>query len=201
MVLSSFPPSIEESKLLRVSFQGRMNKKMIFYEDYLNIHEVVLHWNEEVNPQGVSKGQFRALMKKKYLNKAANWANRYTADYCANRNKILRAIKSNKIILHQFQLYSVIKRAHETVGHKASKSTHNYICEYYGNITHQMCLTYIKFCPTCAQAQNPIIKKMTGAQHPIESYDYRDRFQWDLIDFQNDPQPSIPGVGDSPICR
>ena len=106
-----------------------------------------------------------------------------------------------KIVVHQGMVFDVIYNAHHDVGHKKSATTHNKIKQSYVNVSEKLVKTYIdKFCPTCNH-DFPKQKPQVGCHKPINSFQYRDRAQADLVDFRQDPQHMIPDNPETPVMR
>lgn len=72
--------------------------------------------------------------------------------------------------------------------------------QQYHNITEKLVKIFISYCATCntTKMKNLLHK---GATKPIETFQYRDHSQCELIDFWQDPQPLYPGDPKSPICH
>jgi hypothetical protein len=94
-------------------------------------------------------------------------------------------------VVHEHQLYDIIKECHFVLGHMKSERTYFHLVKTYSNITEGMCKFYIKVCHSCNKTTHPKKTKLVVAQMPIKSFEFCDRWQWDLVDMTNDPKHLI----------
>ena len=96
--------------------------------------------------------------------------------------------KGDRMLAHTAQMFDIIKFVHVKLSmHLKSDRTWNTIKDSYANIPRKLVAKYVKLCPICS-GKCPVVHPPKGAIKPILSNEYRDRFQLDLIDYQNDPQ-------------
>ena len=118
------------------------------------------------------------------MGESSYWLERLTTTNPSNRKNMVVGAED---------FYDCISEAHQQVNHKKSASTYNFLKQTYYGITEEDCKNFIALCPTCVTKQRKT-KKVKGASTPIRSYQFRDRFQIDLIDMTSDPRPDHNGV-------
>ena len=110
--------------------------------------------------------------------------------------------KRHRIAVHLHQIFDVVHLYHTShCGHKGAENTHAYITKDYSNITLEVVKYFVDLCPTCFTKNHHVVPKLKGAKTSIESEEFRDRIQADLIDYRNNPQHLRPGDKTSPICQ
>jgi hypothetical protein len=81
------------------------------------------------------------------------------------------------------QVFDIIYSQHfGSSNHRSYSVVHNALKETWHNITEKQCRLFQDYCKYCCLTE-PKKKKHRGANKPIRSQSYRDRFQMDLIDF------------------
>jgi hypothetical protein len=88
---------------------------------------------------------------------------------------------------------AIVDAHHRKSAHSGRDVTWDILQQSFYNISQDDVLIFLKYCPACLR-QNVHTKKLPGAKQPIFSYNFRDRYQIDLIDKRSDPQPDIHGV-------
>ena len=91
-------------------------------------------------------------------------------------------------------MFDVIHDAHFSLGHLKVASTFNKISETYCNITENYVRHCLKLCYICILANDSKRTKHKGPGVSIKSKSFRERIQFDLIDYQNDPRKNHNGV-------
>ena len=105
--------------------------------------------------------------------------------------------KVRRLVVHMEQVYDVISKNHSHQGYQKTKDA---VDKKYWNVTEGEVKLFHKLCPVCMTKNLP--KKLgPGCVKPIKSFDWRDRFQVDLIDYKTDPQPLWYWVEDSPKMK
>ncbi len=143
--------------------------------------------------------------KTKYKSVLYEWKKYYIADYRELQKKyvLLRVPHNRKgdqkeseaqIVCKPEDIFDAIESCHREARHKKIAATFKLVNQYYYNITRSMVAEFIKLCPVCNVKPSKTMKKPTGAVHPLKSFQYRVRFQADLIDFNSNPQRDIDGV-------
>jgi len=82
--------------------------------------------------------------------------------------------------------FDLLKSLHSRNNHFKSNPLHQEVKKTVINVTKDMCRIFVRLCAVC-NTQNPKIKALRGADNPIDSDRYRDRFQVDLIDMRSKP--------------
>ena len=147
-----------------------------------------------------------------------DWKNQYQVDFRAISNEYVLLRRPNhrahqiqaqkrmkmemvldkpiycRIVCRPEEIFNAIDSCHREAAHKKVASTYNLVSKYYYNITKDMVDSFVKLCPVCNIKPARTKKKVSGAIHPLHSFQYRVRFQCDLIDFNRDPQRDIDGV-------
>ena len=154
---------------------------------------------------------------KKYKSILYDWTNTYQVDhrpledkYVLLRRPHIRLSQQNtpikrkkiehpkpaycKVVCRPEEIFDAIDSCHREAAHKKVAPTYNLVCDYYYNITKNMVDRFVKLCPVCNVKPARTKKQVSGAVHPLHSFQYRVRFQADLIDFNNNPQRDIDGV-------
>jgi len=84
--------------------------------------------------------------------------------------------------------------------HMQSEPLYNRLRNHWYGIPLSTVKQFVQVCPGCTKNQNRF-HPINGAVMPIRSFQFRDRFQCDLIDMHNSPARLYQGDGDSPICH
>jgi hypothetical protein len=100
---------------------------------------------------------------------------------------------SNRKVLPQLEVFDAIYDSHYNLGHMKMAVTWKDIKRTCYNVTEEQVQSFIDLCPVCNKA-NPTIPTAKGAQTPIVSGQFRDRFQVDLIDYRTKPMKCIYGM-------
>ena len=166
--------------------------------------------NRDVNPE---------FYLKKYGSILYDWTNTYQVDcrtiedketYVLLRKPYIRSFQQKsplkrkkvepkkptycKVVCRPAEIFDAIDSCHREAAHKKVSATYNLVQDYYYNITKEMVERFGKLCPVCCVKPPRTKKQVSGAVHPLHSFQYRMRFQADLIDFNNNPQVDIDGV-------
>ena len=91
-------------------------------------------------------------------------------------------IKLLPVIAYEEQVFDIISKAHESIGHGKSQKTHEEVCKHYSNVSRNMVDLFLTTCSICSMN-----KKIIGRPEdykPILSTTFNDRGQLDLIDMQ-----------------
>ena len=96
-----------------------------------------------------------------------------------------------KTVVAQTNVFDAIAEAHD--GHVGRDITYGKLADKFYNITQDIVQTFINYCPVCDQ-KNIKVKPLKGAVKPIKSYNFRERFQVDLIDMRVVQKKNIYGV-------
>jgi hypothetical protein len=95
---------------------------------------------------------------------------------------ILKHKKSGGIVFHMLDIFDVIHKAHSRQSHlKVDKTLAN--CTMFYSPTYELCKLFITGCFVCHE-RHPKVPARKGAKKPILSFEFRDRFQVDLIDMR-----------------
>ena len=108
-----------------------------------------------------------------------------------HRTDTKRAQKGTLVVPNS-KIFDIIHTLH-MAGHEKAHTMHQKLQRDYYNITYKQCEAYCKLCSIC-QCDNPQIAPLKGAEKPIYSAEYRDRFQVDLIDMGHNPQRNTYGI-------
>ena len=87
-----------------------------------------------------------------------------------------------RIVLSKEQVFDAIDGWHQGNNHMGQERTWTYCRQKYYNISQALVDHYSKTCIVCLK-KNPVIEPVNGNRKPIESLTFRERFQFDLIDF------------------
>jgi hypothetical protein len=182
------------------------NSQMLTPGHYSNIITVVEYWNEENNPQSITMKEYRKQMRLKFKSNAYKWGGFYKVARNVKGDAVLYRKPTDKrstwrLAVHHLQVFDVIKHAHSLCGHMASRTTFDYIADRFSNITLDLVQAFCRLCTYCIENNQPKKLHIDGAKTPIRSFDFRDRFQFDLIDYRNDPQHMVPFDTSTPICN
>ena len=85
--------------------------------------------------------------------------------------------------------------------HQGIAPTKNKLNTKYYNITEREVKIFQLLCPVCNTKNQRKTKKLAGCDKPILSYQFRDRMQADLIDYQKDEQPLWYWDAESPKVK
>ena len=186
----------------QILYNKSNNKVVKSYLEYLNYVNVVHFWFSDDNPLNISNDKYRIYLNKQNNNNARKWAKKYDVEFTGNGEPVLYDIRAGrKIVVHEGNLFDIVLQGHSSVGHKLGRTTWIHLKKNYSNITLEVCLLLAKLCPHCNRADNPKKIKLDGAHHPIKSFDFCDRWLWDLVDMTTDAQPLHPDLVDSPLMR
>jgi hypothetical protein len=121
------------------------------------------------NPQGCNYVRFFEVEEAKAIN--------------GSPKMILKHKKSGGIISNMLNIFDVIQEAHCRQGHlKVEKTLANCTSMFYSP-TYELCRLFINDCFVCHE-KHPNVPARKGAKKPILSFEFRDRFQVDLIDMR-----------------
>jgi hypothetical protein len=164
-------------------------------ERYQQIVQLILGWHQE---DKAAKKKFRSENRQGYEK-----VTKYTVttsilpDGTASHELRRREIGDNdigRLVIPKSQIFDAIYDVHNNqLSHLKSAATHKNIQDRYCNITLQHCNQFIRLCPTCNK-QQPSLKARKGAEQPIMSHRFRDRFQVDLIDMTTKPAINIYNI-------
>lgn len=97
-------------------------------------------------------------------------------------------------VVHDREVFEVIWRCHALeLGHKKTEQTYATLREKYHSISRQLVKLCVDTCPTC-QKKAQKVPRLKGALHPIPSSEFRNWFQFDLIDMQLRPAKDVHGI-------
>ena len=128
------------------------------------------------------------------------WANSFTVRSSLLDNEVIKTLLRHtkngpRIVCAAQDVFDAITVSHcKSVGHFATRKTKENIDETYWNITKSQVTTFIDLCFICNTRNDTVRKKDKGPGVSIKSAGFRDRFQVDLVDFQNDPRSNHNGV-------
>ena len=100
--------------------------------------------------------------------------------------------EEGKEVVHTLRVFDIIRENHRKVACLKSTTTHRMVCEKCSNISERECAAFCATCPDCGTDVTRT-EKHKGAVKPIVSTSYHDRFQADLIGYQNDRQTEVYG--------
>ena len=101
---------------------------------------------------------------------------------------------AGRIAVPMHHVFDYIADSHmRKTGHAGRDNTYGILKEKCSNISQEQVQLFIKTCPACRR-KNFQPKKLPGANKPILSWNFRDRFQVDLIDKRANPQRDIYGT-------
>ncbi|KAG7358539.1 integrase core domain containing protein [Nitzschia inconspicua] len=145
--------------------------------------------------QSGDEDRWRAVFHK-YKTKIYDVIKNYHAKMLTNAEgeEVARLYFGNRIAVPQRDVFAVIRDCHVSRSrHTKQNATSAMVRKMYCNITQKMVNTFIQMCPTCIR-RPPVIKPLKGAASPIMSAAFRNRFQVDLIDMQDQATEDIRGV-------
>ena len=100
------------------------------------------------------------------------------------------------------QMFDIIRDVHcFRLGHKKVAQVHGLISQTYYSITKKVVQTFIDICPICNGQCPKKSHKAKGAKKPIESESFRNRFQFDLVDYRQRPSKIFPNDDDAEEYR
>jgi hypothetical protein len=108
-------------------------------------------------------------------------------------------LQNQRRVAHQELVFDILYKAH-TNGHPKARNLFNKLKYTWSNVNFPLCHLFVSLCPTCV-IDKPKVKPVIGAAKPIESFQFRDRMQADLVDFRTAPALLYPEDPDSPIVR
>jgi len=89
----------------------------------------------------------------------------------------------DRIVLSREKVFDAIDDWHRGNGHMGQERTWKFCRDKYWNVTEKCVRIYSETCLVCMK-KNPPAKNVKGSIKPIQSWEFRDRFQIDLIDFR-----------------
>ena len=89
----------------------------------------------------------------------------------------------DRIVVSREMVFDAIDEWHRGNGHMGQERTWKYCKTKYYNVTERLVRIYSETCHICMK-KNPVTRQLKGSIKPILSWDWRDRFQIDLIDFR-----------------
>ena len=103
--------------------------------------------------------------------------------FVVRRKEKGRNLGKDRIVVSREKVFHAIDEWHRGNGHMGQERTWKYCKTKYYNVTERLVRIYSETCHVCMK-KNPVTRKLTGSIKPILSWDWRDRFQIDLIDFR-----------------
>jgi hypothetical protein len=98
---------------------------------------------------------------------------------------------AGKLVVPTEDIFDAIADAHvKQLAHLKANPTHKMVQHRYHNITLAQCRDFVRLCPSCLK-DHPTTTPLKGAEQPILSERFRDRFQVDLIDMTTRPATNV----------
>jgi IS30 family transposase len=165
------------------------------------IKNVIQHWGKGIEIRSMEDGEEKnRLLSFCRRNKVGN---KYIHQYCLEEvwapgddepRQVLRRLEAKKgsldktpqegrIVVSREELFDAINEWHQHNGHLGQERTWEYCRTKYWNVTQDHVKHYCMTCYTCMK-KNPVTSKIKGSIKPIFSKSFRDRFQFDLVDFR-----------------
>lgn len=127
---------------------------------------------------------FKNYAKEKFY--AVSWKD----DKCEENMCRLFTTKHNKMVVMKHEIYGVLKKCHEAVGHAGRRVTWKEVRGTCSGITYRMVQIFVDSCAVCA-----LYKKRRKTRHLergkagrfVKKAQFRERIQADLIDFSHKP--------------
>jgi hypothetical protein len=149
------------------------------------------------DPREMKRWKESSILKKPYRIK-----NKYILEndelfYQDNDGKSAFSRKKRKVA-RMGEVFDVIYAQHfGSSNHRSYSTVWNAIKEVWSNVTEQQCKTFQDYCQFCKMTE-PKKKRHKGSNHPIRSRSFRDRYQMDLIDYN---QQAVFDYPDEIECR
>jgi transposase InsO family protein len=162
-------------------------------QQYNKIVETLKDWDQE--------NKVQELQHRKSNHNGYHWRKQFmVAKSTAPDGKVTWRLHRNdndeqgKLCVPMSQVFDAIKDAHVgLLAHLKANPTHKAVQMKYSNITFHHCREFCRLCPVCLKS-HPSIKKQKGADKPLTSLQFRDRFQIDLIDMRTKPATNIYNI-------
>ena len=164
--------------------KSKSTSKTLTREEWERKVDIIQNWDKKTSKE---RKDLYSLYK--------NWRHKFKVTTELSGKKTLR--QEGKIVIPIEEVFDVIYNFHISHSHQGGQTLHNVIKKSYYTITRKMVIDFCKMCPVCC-TQQQAKKKPKGAVKPIESQNFRDRAEMDLIDFSTNPQPLYWYNKDSP---
>lgn len=107
--------------------------------------------------------------------------------------------KAHRLAIPQLEVFDAIYDAHAGVAYLKRTPTWYAVKRAYYNVAQEQVQVFCNLCPVCI-GENLIVRRPAGAKKPILSSEFRDRIQFDLVDFRKKAQKNIYGVTMRWLC-
>jgi hypothetical protein len=161
-------------------------------EELNYIIHVLDNWQVGVNLKQVDPGPEKEQLSKFWReNKLGNkYIKKYTLETIQapgdERRIVIHRIEGNRvgrIVVSRESVFDAIDEWHRESGHLGQERTWTFCKEKYYNVSQPLVKHYCETCFTCMH-KNPVTRPQKGSRKPIVSHQFRERFQFDLIDFR-----------------
>lgn len=119
-----------------------------------------------------------------YGTKFKFWCNQHFKLEKIGTNSIVYCVKTSSPVVTKEDMFDVISRCHEQVGHSGRDKTWNELRSNYSWVKQHVVELFLKTCTACTQRQ-PV--KQPAAGKPMITLGFLLRVQIDLIDFRSRP--------------
>jgi hypothetical protein len=189
----AFPPDAEFNNQHKAaaSINSARPQKELDYIEY-----VVKHWQHGIELKDMLPSlekdkltEFRRLHKKgnkychQYFLEEISIPGNDDIQFVVRRRETGKNKGKDRIVLSREKVFDAIDDWHRGNGHMGQERTWKFCRDKYWNVTEKCVRIYSETCLVCMK-KNPPTKNVKGSIKPIQSWQFRDRFQIDLIDFR-----------------